>query len=120
MLIELLKAKLHLAAVTKTEISYHGSITVDIDLMRSVGLRPYEKVLVSNTSTGQRGETYVIPGTPGGGEIQLNGAMARLAQPSDRVIIMSFASFTPEEAEQHHPKVAILDENNRIIEQFEG
>jgi aspartate 1-decarboxylase len=120
MLISLLKSKLHLAAVTKTEISYHGSITIDSDLMHAVGLRPYEKVLVGNTSTGLRGETYVITGRAGSGEVQLNGAMARLAQPGDRVIVMSFASMTPEEADRHHPRVAILDERNRIVEQFDG
>ena len=65
-------------------------------------------------------ETYVITGQAGSGEVQLNGAMARLAQPGDRVIVMSFASMTPEEADRHHPRVAILDERNRIVEQFEG
>lgn len=120
MFLSLLKSKLHLANVTRTEVSYHGSITVDSDLMVAVGLRAYEKVLVGNTANGLRGETYVIPGVPGGREIQLNGAMAHLARPGDRVIVMSFAQMTPEEADRHHPKVAILDDQNRIVEQFEG
>jgi len=120
MLLRLLKSKLHLAAVTQTALHYHGSITIDRDLMDAVGLLPYEQVLVANGSNGARGETYVLEGERGSGAMQMNGALARLAHPGDRIIIMSFAYATPEEAKVHRPKVAILDEENRIIEQFEA
>ncbi len=120
MLLSLLKSKLHMAAVTRTELSYHGSITIDPVLMEAVGLLPHEKVLVSNCSTGQRGETYVLKGRKGKREVQLNGAMARLAQPGDRVIVMAFAAMTPEEAAKHQPVVAILDDQNRITETIAG
>lgn len=116
MLLSLLKSKLHMGVVTRTELTYHGSITIDPALMEAVGLRPFEKVLVSNCSTGQRGETYVIRGGRGEREIQLNGAMARLAQPGDRVIVMAFAALTPDEAEQHRPVIAVLDERNEVVE----
>ncbi len=120
MFLSLLKSKLHMAAVTHTELNYHGSVTIDPDLMEAVGLWPHEKVLVGNCSTGQRGETYVLTGTKGKREIQLNGAMARLAQPGDRVIIMAFASMTPDEAHTHQPVVAILDAQNRVVETLRG
>ena len=116
MFLSLLKSKLHMGVVTRTELTYHGSITIDPVLMETVGLRPFEKVLVSNCSTGQRGETYVIRGRRGEGEIQLNGAMARLAQPGDRVIVMAFAALTPEEADRHRPLIAILNERNEVVE----
>jgi len=119
MQIQLLKSKLHLAAVTQAELNYHGSIGISRDLMDAVGLLPYERVLIGNCSTGQRGETYVIEGKTGAGEIQMNGAMARLATPGDRLIILAFAALTPEEAAQHHPRVAILDEKNCIVESWE-
>jgi len=120
MFLSLLKSKLHMASVTKTELTYHGSITIDAELMAAVGLRPHEKVLVSNCSTGQRGETYVLKGRKGKRDIQLNGAMARLAQPGDRIIVMAFALLTPEEADRHTPVVAILDADNRITETIGG
>jgi len=120
MLLRLLKSKLHLAAVTQTALHYHGSITIDRDLMDAVGLMPYEQVLVANGSNGARGETYVLEGERGSGAMQMNGALARLAHPGDRIIVMSFAYATPEEAKTHRPKVAILDEKNRVIEQFEA
>jgi len=120
MLIRVLKSKLHMAAVTQTELTYHGSITVDADLMEAAGLVPYEQVLIGNCSTGQRGETYVIQGEPGSGAMQLNGAMARLAQPGDRIIVLAFAFADPKEASTINPRVVVLDEKNRIVKQWGG
>jgi aspartate 1-decarboxylase len=120
MLLRLLKSKVHLAAVTKTELHYHGSITIDRDIMDAAGLLPYEQVLIANCSNGMRGETYVIEGGRGSGEIQMNGALARLAHPGDRIIVLSFAYATPEEAPRHHPRVAILNEHNHIVETFDA
>lgn len=120
MLIRVLKSKLHMATVTQTELSYHGSITVAKDLMDAVGLREYEQVLIGNCSNGERAETYVIAGEPGSGAMQLNGAMARLAQPGDRIIVLAFAFAEPREADGIRPQVAILNEQNEIIEKWNG
>lgn len=120
MQIRVLKSKLHMAAVTQTELTYHGSITIAKDLMDAVGLIPYEQVLIGNCANGQRAETYVIEGEPGSGAMQLNGAMARMAQPGDRIIVLAFAFAEPTEAQSHKPRVAVLDEKNTIVEQWEG
>lgn len=120
MQIRLLKSKLHMACVTQTELEYHGSITIDRDLMDAVGLLPYEQVLIANCNNGLRGETYVIEGARGSGVIQMNGALARMAQRGDRVIVLAFAFMTPAEASQHHPRVAILNDSNHITEQFQA
>ncbi len=117
--IKLLKAKLHLATVTLNRPDYHGSITIDPDLMGQVGLLPYEAVTVSNTANGQRAETYVIPGEPGRGQIELNGAMARLALPGDRVIVMAFAMLEAHEVAGHQPEVVALDQANCVVERLE-
>lgn len=116
MQVRILKSKLHQATVSATELSYHGSITVPEDLMEAVDLLPYEQVLVANCNNGQRGETYVLVGKRGDGQIQLNGAMARLAQPGDQIIVMAFADCTPMEAREMRPKVAILNTRNEVIE----
>lgn len=116
MWIKVLKAKLHQARVTEAHLTYHGSITVDEELLEAVGMLPYEAVIVSNVATGSRAETYIIPGERGRRQIGLNGAMARLGACGDRVIIMSFAMLDPHELDGHHPRVAVLDENNDIIE----
>src|SRR3712207_4332115 len=120
MQVRLLKSKLHMAAVTQTRLDYHGSVTIDRELVDAVGLLPYEMVIVANVATGHRAETYVLPGDRGKREVQLNGAMARLAQPGDRVIIFSYAFLDPREVEGHKPVVAVLDAGNRIVDRWEG
>jgi len=111
----ILKSKIHQATVTGFNMEYEGSIVVDSELMEEVGLLPYEKVLVANMATGDRFETYVIPGTSGSRSIELNGATARLGQSGDRVIIFSFARMAEAEARNFRPKIVLLDENNRVI-----
>jgi aspartate 1-decarboxylase len=118
MRLTLLKSKLHLATVTRSDLHYHGSLTIDPDLMDAVGLVPYEAILVSNVATGLRGQTYVLPGTRGSRSIELNGAMARLGTVGDRLIVMAFAEFDPEELEGHQPRVVALDHGNQIVEQI--
>ncbi len=79
----MLKAKLHRATVTDTDMAYAGSITIDSALLAAAGIREYEAVLVANVNTGARFETYTIAGKAGSGEIKVNGAAARLAAKGD-------------------------------------
>jgi aspartate 1-decarboxylase len=115
MQLTLLKSKIHRATVTGASLHYEGSITISADLAEMVGLRPYEKVLIGNMANGERFETYVIYGERGERQIQLNGATAHLGKIGDRLTIMNFAGFTPEEASQHKPRVIVLDEKNEIV-----
>jgi aspartate 1-decarboxylase len=116
MQLKILKSKLHLATVTRCDLSYHGSLTIDPALMEAVGILPYESILVSNTSTGQRAETYALAGVRGLGQIELNGAMARVGGVGDRLIVMAFALLESTEVEGHRPRVVALDTRNRIVE----
>ena len=115
MQVTILKSKLHRAAITEASVDYPGSIGISRELMDSVGLLPYEKVLVANLSNGNRLETYVIEEKEPG-RIVLNGAAARRGAVGDRVIIMAWAQITPEEAEYFKPNIAVLNENNEIID----
>ncbi|TJY44314.1 aspartate 1-decarboxylase [Cohnella pontilimi] len=112
---QMMKAKLHRGTVTEANLNYVGSITIDEDLMELVDILPDEKVQIVNNNNGARFETYTIPGPRGSGVICLNGAAARLVQPGDQVIIISYGFFTDEEARRHKPRVAILDEANRVV-----
>jgi aspartate 1-decarboxylase len=118
MQIKLLKSKLHLAAVSGSDLNYHGSLTIDPLLMEAVGILPYEAILVSNVATGLRAETYALPGIRGAGQIELNGAMARIGAVGDRLIVMAFALLDPSEVSEHHPMVVALDSRNRIVERL--
>jgi len=116
----MMKSKLHRATVTEANLNYVGSITIDAELMRAADILENERVQVVNINNGARLETYVISGEPGSGVICLNGAAARLVQPGDKVIIISYAIMDEEEARTYRPIVAILDENNRIEQLIRG
>lgn len=112
MKVTMFKSKLHQMKVTEANLHYEGSITIDEELLDEAGILPYEKVQVVNITNGERLETYTIPGEAGSRTCCLNGAAARKTQVGDRVIIISYAEMTPEEAKEFKPKVVIVDENN--------
>lgn len=116
MLTKLLKAKIHNATVTQTEINYHGSITIDRDLLEASGMLVNEAVLVADSDNGNRFETYIIPGEPGSGIIAINGACARLSKVGHRIIIMTFVLAEEKELAGHTSRVVIVDERNRVKE----
>lgn len=112
----MMNGKIHRATVTEANLNYVGSITIDEDIIDAVGMTANEKVQIVNNNNGARLETYIIPGERGSGVICLNGAAARLVQEGDIVIIISYALVPEEKIQTHTPKVAIMDENNRIKE----
>lgn len=112
----MMNGKIHRATVTEANLNYVGSITIDQDILDAVDMLPNEKVAIVNNNNGARLETYIIAGERGSGVLCLNGAAARLVQPGDIVIIISYAVMTDEEAKNHQPKVAIMSPNNTIKE----
>ena len=112
----MMNGKIHRATVTQADLNYVGSITIDEDIMDAVGIDANEKVAIVNNNNGARFETYVIRGERGSKVICVNGAAARLVQPGDIVIIMSYVMVDAKEAKSHKPTVAIMDANNNIKE----
>lgn len=115
MLLTMMKSKIHRATVTQADLNYMGSITIDKSLIEAARLLPGEKVQIVNNNNGARLETYVIPGEADSGIICLNGAAARLVQPGDTIIIISYALCSAEEAKTLEPVVVHVDQDNRII-----
>ncbi|MEM7481098.1 MAG: aspartate 1-decarboxylase [Acidobacteriota bacterium] len=110
----LFKSKIHRATVTGADLAYEGSVTVDPLLMEAADMLDNERVEIYNVTNGERLATYVIPGTPGEGEIVLNGAAAHKASPGDLVILCTYAEYEEAEAHSHQPTVVLVDEQNRI------
>ncbi|WP_106497429.1 aspartate 1-decarboxylase [Lentibacillus sp. Marseille-P4043] len=115
----MMKAKIHRARVTEANLNYVGSVTIDQNILDQVGILPHEKVQIVNNNNGARLETYVISGDRGSGVVCLNGAAARLVQPDDTVIIVSYAIVSEEELASFKPKVALMNEKNDITELIE-
>lgn len=109
------KSKIHRATVTQADLHYVGSLTIDQDLMDAADLLPGEQVSIVDIDNGARLETYLIAGERGSGVIGINGAAARLVQPGDLVIIISYAQMTDAEAREFTPAVVHVDRSNKII-----
>ncbi len=112
----MLKSKIHRARITGAELHYEGSLSLDLALMESADLLPFEKIEVYNVSNGARFSTYVIPAPRYSGEVRLNGAAARLGAVGDIVIIASYGLFDREELKGFRPYLVYVDENNQIKE----
>lgn len=112
------KSKIHRATITQAELHYEGSLTIDTDLMEAADLLPYEKVAIVNINNGERLETYIIPGERGSKTICLNGAAARKGVVGDRIIIISYANMSDEEARLYQPTIVLVNENNDIVQRF--
>ncbi|MBM3214677.1 aspartate 1-decarboxylase [Candidatus Poribacteria bacterium] len=113
MLRHMLKSKIHRATVTQADLHYEGSITIDADLLEAADILPFERVQVLNVNNGERFETYAIEGGPG--TICVNGAAARLVQPGDLVLILSYQMVDDTEARMAAPRVLHVDASNWVV-----
>jgi aspartate 1-decarboxylase len=107
----MMKSKIHRATITGADLNYVGSITLDTRLMKLADIREHEQVHVLDIDNGARFETYAIPGGPG--DVVLNGAAARLVQPGDKVIVITYAQYDEEELADFEPIVVHVDEHNQ-------
>jgi aspartate 1-decarboxylase len=111
----MLKSKIHRATLTGSDLNYVGSITVDADLLDAADIREHEQVHVLDIDNGARFETYTIAGARGSGEMQVNGAAARLVHTGDKVIVVSYASYDEAELGSYEPKVVHVNADNGIV-----
>lgn len=111
--IDVIFSKLHNATVTRADLDYEGSITIDRDLMDAANMLPHQRVSIYNNTNGERIETYIIEGARGSGEIGINGAAAHRVRKGDSVIIVAYTSMDYETAKSWEPTVVLMDKNNR-------
>ena len=111
----MLRAKIHMATITESNIAYEGSITIDEAILKEAGMLSYEQVMISNVNNGERFETYIIPGKKDSGEICLNGPTARKGVVGDKVIIFCYGYFEESEIQDFKPKIVHVNAKNRIV-----
>ncbi len=116
MLRHFLLGKVHRATVTRADLDYVGSVTIDVDLIEAAGFLENEKIDIYDVTNGARISTYVIPGRRGSGEVGINGAAAHLVKAGDLVILAAYGWMTEEEAAARRPRVVHVDGRNRITE----
>ena len=116
MLRPFLRAKIHRARVTRCDLDYAGSITIDRELLEAADLLPLEQVDVYNITRGTRFTTYCISGPPGSGEIAINGAAAHLAAVGDLVIVAAYCQLDREDIPHHRARVVLVDGANHVTQ----
>ncbi|MEE2693087.1 MAG: aspartate 1-decarboxylase [Pseudomonadota bacterium] len=114
MLLTMLKAKIHHAVLTMTDLHYEGSIAIDEDILDAAGILPHEQVAIWNVTNGARLTTYALPAARGSKEFMLNGAAARMAAVGDQVIIAAYAQIPAEQARNYKPTVVLMGDGNAI------
>jgi len=102
--------------LTGANLNYVGSISIDEAILNAAGILPYEQVQVVNVNNGERLITYAITAPAHSGTVELNGAAARLGMPGDRIIVMTYAQFEPEELAHYAPKVVFVDQHNQLLQ----
>jgi aspartate 1-decarboxylase len=112
---QMLKSKIHRATVTGADLNYVGSITIDQDLLDAADILEHEKVHVLDIDNGARFETYTIAGARGTRELKINGAAARLVHTGDKVIVVSYASYSEADLEKYEPVVVHVNAENDIV-----
>jgi aspartate 1-decarboxylase len=110
----MLKAKLHRARVTHSELDYEGSCAIDGNILDFSGIREYEQIHIYNINNGERFTTYAIRAEAGTGIFSINGAAARLACPGDLIIICAFASLDEQDLQDYKPTLVYFDGKNQI------
>ena len=116
MLRTLMKSKIHRATVTRADLHYVGSVTIDADLLDAADLLEGELVHIVDVTNGARLETYTIAGERGSGVLGINGAAAHLVHPGDIVILIAYGQFEDAEARAHQPSVVFVNERNAIVD----
>jgi aspartate 1-decarboxylase len=112
----MLKSKIHRAVVTDANLHYVGSVTIDPDLLDAADILEHEQVAIVDIDNGARLETYAIAGVRGSGDMCLNGAAARLVQPGDRIIVISYAEYDDAEMATYETRVVHVDAGNRRVD----
>ena len=115
MQITMLKAKLHRATVTRSELGYEGSCAIDGAILDISGIREYEQIQIYNINNGARFTTYAIRAQENTGIFSVNGAAARLACPGDLIIVCAYASLSQAEADQHKPVLVYFNDKNEVL-----
>lgn len=106
------KSKIYGLRVTYKSIEYEGSIELPQEVIEAADILPGEMVLVVNMCNGARFETYAMKGKPG--ECGLLGGAARLGDIGDKLLIISSAFMSTDEAKMHSPKMITVDEKNKL------
>ena len=114
MLLSFCMGKIHRATVTKADLNYEGSVSIDSDLVEAAGFFEGQEVRINNLRNGTSWGTYILKAPAGSGEIGLNGPPVHHFKPGDLVIILAYAGVEHAMARDMSPITVFVNDKNRI------
>lgn len=115
MLRAFLRTKVHRATVTRVDIAYEGSLSLDEDIMTAAGLAPFERVEVWNVTNGKRFTTYAIRGEKGSRRVEVYGAAGHKVSVGDIIIVAAYGYMDEAEMEHFTPTIVLMGEGNTVV-----
>ncbi|MEI0479160.1 aspartate 1-decarboxylase [Brachyspira pulli] len=116
MMRSIIKSKINRLTVTRTDLNFKDSITIDENLMDKADIMEGDKVSIINLSNDERFETVVVKGIRGTGVIGINGSNVHYAQKDDTIIILLYGHIPEENLKSYKTKVIFVNMQNMIIE----
>ena len=116
MMRSVIKSKIHRLTVTRTDLNFKDSITIDEAIMDKADIMEGDKVSIINLSNDRRFETVVVKGIRDTGIIGINGDNVHHAKKDDTIIILSYSHIPEESIKNHKTKVIFVNMKNFIIE----
>ena len=116
MMREAIKSKIHRLTVTRTDLNYKDSITIDEELMEKSDIMEGDKVSVININNDNRFEAIVIKGIRKTGIIGINGDLVNYAKIDDILVILSYCYIPEEKIENHKTKIVFVNIHNMAID----
>ena len=116
MMRSIIKSKINRLTVTRTDLNFRDSITIDEALLDKSDIMEGERVSVINLSNDIRFETEVIKGIRDTGIIGINGDNVHYAKRDDTIIVLSYGHIPEENIKNHKTKIVFVNMYNTVLE----
>lgn len=116
MMHEVIKSKINRLAVTRTDLNFKDSITIDETLMDKSDILEGDIVSVINLSNNNRFEAEVIKGIANTGIISINGKYVHLAKKDDVIVVLSYSNIPEEHIKKHITNIIQVNMHNMVID----
>lgn len=116
MMHEVIKSKINRLTVTRTDLNFKDSITIDETLMDKSDILEGDIVSVINLNNNNRFEAEVIKGIANTGIISINGKYVHLAKKDDVIVVLSYSNIQEEHIKKHITNIIQVNMHNMVID----
>ena len=119
--LRLMRSKLHQFAITDSKKEAPTCVEVDEELLRRVGILPFEEVQLVNLDNGNRVTVHAVYGKKGSRTICVNGEASFCGKKGDKILLFSFRYVKKEYLKKkiYKSQIVLSAQDNEIKEYFE-